>query len=300
MTRPLRLATRRSQLALTQARGVGAMLQELHPGLTIEELQVVTTGDRFRDRPLQDIGGKGLFLKEIEQALVDGKADIAVHSMKDVPAELAPGLTMAAIPAREDPRDALFSRTGQRLDELPAGARVGTSSLRRRTLVLEGRPDLEVLPLRGNVDTRLRKATDGEVDAVILALAGLRRLGLTDRATEIFDPGRFLPAVGQGALGIECRHDDEEVLALLAAADHPETRICVSAERAFMAAVEGSCRMPVAAHAVRAGDELHMSCLLADDDGSRARRAEEQIPWPDDLEAAAALGQRLGSELRAR
>lgn len=300
MTTTLRLATRRSALALVQARAAAAEIVTHHPDLRIEELLVTTSGDRFRDRPLQDIGGKGLFLKEIEQALLDGRADFAVHSMKDVPTELAPGLVLAAVPARADPRDVLVSRTGRGLADLPRGARVGTSSLRRRTQLLSLRPDLNVLPLRGNVDTRLRKVEEGEVDAVVLAAAGLDRLDLRDRATEMLAPHDFLPAVGQGTLGIECRDDDERVRSWLAALDHPLTRICATAERAFMEAVEGSCRLPVAAYGVQEDGQLWLRGLLAEEDGSRVRRGERRGPWTTNLDQAAALGRELGAALRAQ
>jgi len=300
MTTSIRLATRRSALALVQARAAAAQIAAHHGNLQVEELLVTTSGDRFRDRPLQDIGGKGLFLKEIEQALLDGRADIAIHSMKDVPVDLAPGLTMAAVPERADPRDVLVSRSGGTIADLPRGARVGTSSLRRRTQLLALREDLDVVPLRGNVDTRLSKVDQGDVDATVLAAAGLHRLGLTERATALLEPTEFLPAVGQGALGIECRSDDRRVLELLAPMDHLPTRVCVTAERAFMEAVEGSCRMPVAAHGIRQGEELWIRGMLAEEDGSRARHGQRRADWPTELHVAAELGRELGVELRAR
>ena len=300
MTTTLRLATRRSALALVQARAAAAQIAAHHGSLQVEELLITTSGDRFRDRPLQDIGGKGLFLKEIEQALLDGRADIAIHSMKDVPVDLAPGLTMAALPERADPRDVLVSRTGGTVANLPRAAQVGTSSLRRRVQLLALREDLNVVPLRGNVDTRLAKVDRGDVDATVLAAAGLHRLGLTERATELLEPTHFLPAVGQGALGIECRSDDDRVLELLAAMDHLPTRICVTAERAFMEAVEGSCRMPVAAHCIRQGEQLWIRGMLAEEDGSRARYGERRAGWPTELNVAAELGRELGVELRAQ
>jgi hydroxymethylbilane synthase len=296
MSEKLRLATRRSKLALAQARAYADSLEARHPGLSIEEVQIVTSGDRFQDRPLQDIGGKGLFIKEIEEALLEDRADVAVHSIKDVPAELAPGLCLAAVPPREDPRDVLV---GSKLAELPEGARVGTSSLRRRTFLLISRPDLAVQNLRGNVDTRLRKLEDGEVDAVVLAYAGLRRLGLADRATEVLEPEAMLPAVGQGALGIECRQDDARVQALVAITDDPETRLRVAAERAFMAAVGGSCQLPIAAFAMRRGGELWLRGMFADPDGSHLRRGERSAPWSSD-EGAADLGRALGAVLARR
>jgi hydroxymethylbilane synthase len=300
MTRTLRLATRSSKLALTQARAFARELIAIEPGLQIEELHVVTSGDRFQDRPLQDLGGKGLFVKEIEQALLDDHADFAVHSMKDVPAELAPGLALGCIPRREDPRDALVSQTGVGLGALPAGSVVGTSSLRRRTMLLAVRPDLSVVPLRGNVDTRLRKVREGTVQATILALAGLRRMGLASEASEILDPSALVPAVGQGALGIECRADDRSIAALLGRLEDGPTRLAVAAERAFLSAVEGSCRLPVAAYAVRDGDELWLRAMVAEEDGSRLRRGECRVRWPDASAEAEEVGRTIGLELRAQ
>src|SRR5580704_13428749 len=276
----LTLATRRSALALAQSRAFARALEASVPGhdLEVDELQIVTAGDRTQDKPLQDIGGKGLFVKELEEALLDGRAHFAVHSIKDVPAELAPGLALACVPPREDPRDALVTRSGQTLAELPAGARVGTSSLRRAVAILEARPDLRTAPVRGNVDTRLRKVQEGEFDAIVLALAGLKRLGWADRATEILSPEVSLPAIGQGALGIECREGDEATAAVLARLSDPEASICVAAERAVMAAVDGSCRLPVAAHAVRDGADLFLRAMLANPDGSNVRRASRRAP----------------------
>ncbi len=260
----------------------------------------MTSGDRFQGQPLQDLGGKGLFIKELEEALLDGRADFAVHSMKDVPFELAPGLTLSAVPKREDPRDALITRDAQKLSELPPNPRLGTSSLRRSVSLKELRPDAQIGPLRGNVDTRIRKVEDKEVDGTVLALAGLRRLGLAERATEVFDPELFIPAVGQGALGIEIRASRTDVAELLSVLDDSETSLCVAAERALMARVEGNCRKPIAAHASRAGSEMRLAAMLADEDGSRARRTVQSIAWPRDTEASVALGQRVAEELLAR
>ncbi|MBM4356515.1 MAG: hydroxymethylbilane synthase [Deltaproteobacteria bacterium] len=295
------LATRRSKLALAQARAYVRSLIAKNPGLEIEELHVVTSGDRIQDRSLQEIGGKGLFIKEIEEALLDGRADFAVHSIKDVPAELAPGLFLGAIPRREDPRDVLVTRGGG-LDALPNGARVGTSSMRRALQLKLARPDLVTEPLRGNVDTRLRKLEDGTIDAIVLAYAGLRRLDLGARANELFAPEAMLPAVGQGALGIECREDDARMQGVLATTDDVDTRIAVEGERAFMRAVGGSCQLPVAAYCVLGATDLHLRGLLADADGSNVRRGERRAPRPSDpLEArqvATALGEELGAALR--
>ncbi|NUO53872.1 MAG: hydroxymethylbilane synthase [Polyangiaceae bacterium] len=291
------LCTRKSALALAQSRAFASKLKAAHPGLEIEELQVTTSGDKFAQERLQDIGGKGLFVKELEEALYDKRADFAVHSIKDVPAELAPGLELACIPEREDPRDVLVSRGDKSLADLPQGARVGTSSMRRALALREARPDLAIEALRGNVDTRLRKVDEGALDAIVLALAGLKRLGRADRASEILEVGVSLPAVGQGALGIECRADDDRVKGALAALIHRETSICVAAERAFMAAVGGSCRLPVAAHAKRDGSNMTIAAFVADADGSRVRRGERLAPYPADEAAAAALGSALGREL---
>ena len=296
----LTLGTRRSALALAQSRAFARALEAATPGLAIDELLVVTSGDKTQDKPLQDIGGKGLFIKELEEALLDGRAHFAVHSIKDVPAELAPGLSLACVPKREDPRDVLVTRGGVKLADLPAGARVGTSSLRRAVAILAARPDLRAEPVRGNVDTRLRKVDDGSYDAVVLALAGLKRLGWQDRATEILDVDVSLPAIGQGALGIECREGDEETRAVLARMSDPETSICVAAERAVMAAVEGSCRLPVAAFAVRDGDRIHLRGLLADPDGSNLRRGERSAAFPADPREAERIGRDLGQELKQR
>lgn len=294
----LTLATRKSQLALAQARAWCATLCAAHRDLEVEELHVVTTGDRITDRPLQEIGGKGLFLKEIEEALLDHRAHFAVHSIKDVPAELAPGLTLAAIPRREDPRDALISTSGVSLRELPQGARVGTSSLRRITLLRRVRPDLNYVPLRGNVDTRLRKVREGEVDAAILAMAGLKRLDLADQVTQILDPELSLPAVGQGALGIECRSEDDEVRTLLRATHDPETAIAVACERGVLLAAEGSCQLPIAAFAEHVGDRLRLRAMVADPDGSHARFWDETYPWPTEESEALRLGSDAGGHLR--
>jgi hydroxymethylbilane synthase len=296
------LATRRSALALAQSRAFARALEAattgLAGGLSVDELQIVTAGDRTQDKPLQDIGGKGLFIKELEEALLDGRAHFAVHSIKDVPAEIAPGLALACVPPREDPRDALVTRAGQRLMDLPAGSVVGTSSLRRVVNILAVRPDLRAEPMRGNVDTRLRRVEEGKVDAVVLALAGLKRLGWEDRATEVLSPEVSLPAIGQGALGIECRDGDDETRGLLARLSHEETSICVAAERAVMAAVEGSCRMPVAAYATLEGETMLLRAMLADPDGSHVRRGERRVGAPASAAEAERVGKDLGAELR--
>jgi hydroxymethylbilane synthase len=291
------VATRKSALALAQCRAWIGELERQHPSLEVEELQVTTTGDRVLDRPLSEIGGKGLFVKEIEEALLDGRADIAVHSMKDVPPELAPSLTIGCVSLREDPRDVIVTRTGAVFEALAPGSRVGTSSLRRRAQLAAWRPDLEIVPLRGNVDTRLRKCVAGEVDAVVLARAGLVRLGLLDRVTETLEPERSLPAVGQGALCVEQRAGDERVAALLAALNHDDTARAVAAERGVMHAVGGDCKTPVAALGIRDEDCLWLRAMLADADCSGIRRRELRVPWPNSEAEARALGYELGRTL---
>jgi hydroxymethylbilane synthase len=291
------IATRKSALALAQSRAFIARLAALHPGVAFEELLVTTTGDVVQDRPLAAIGGKGLFVKEIEEALLDGRADIAIHSLKDVPPQLLPSLSIECIPEREDPRDVLVTRSGATLAELASGSRVGTGSLRRRVQLLAYRSDLEVVAIRGNVDTRLRKCESGEVDAVVLARAGLNRLSLSARATENIAPEVMLPAVGQGALGIEQRADDHEVSALLAPLSHSDTKILVTAERGVMLAINGNCTTSVAAFGVRRGQDMHLRAFLAEPDGSRPRRVQTTVAFPTTPEAAAAIGQQLGAEL---
>lgn len=297
MSRRIVVATRRSELALAQCRAWIAELVRLHPGLEVEELHVVTTGDRITDRPLAEIGGKGLFLKEIEEALVDGRADLAVHSMKDVPPDLHPALTIGCVPEREDPRDVLVSRTGRSLAELPPGASIGTSSLRRAVQAREANPGVQVAPLRGNVGTRIRKCREGAVDAVILARAGINRLALGHEVTETLAPEQFLPAVGQGALAIEHRAEDDELRELLAPLQHLDTALTVEAERGVMATVEGDCKTPVAAFAIREGNELWLRALLAEPDGTKLRRAETRVGWPASLVEAGRIGRDLGARL---
>lgn len=291
------VATRKSALALAQSRAFIARLAALHPAVQFEELLVTTTGDVVQDRALAEIGGKGLFVKEIEEALLDGRADIAIHSLKDVPPQLLPSLAIDCIPEREDPRDVLVSKSGLPLAQLPPGSRVGTGSLRRRVQLLAYRSDLEVVGIRGNVDTRLRKAESGELDAVILARAGLNRLGWAARATESIAPEVMLPAVGQGALGIEQRADDADVSALLAPLSHPDTKILVSAERGVMLAINGNCTTPVAAFGVRRGESMYLRAFLAEPDGSRPRSVETTAPFPTNAADAAAIGRDLGAQL---
>jgi len=291
------VATRKSALALAQSRAFIARLAALHPSVSFEELLVTTTGDVVQDRALSEIGGKGLFVKEIEEALLDGRADLAIHSLKDVPPALLPSLSIECIPEREDPRDVLVSKDGLSLGQLAPGSRVGTGSLRRRVQLLAYRGDLEVVAIRGNVDTRLRKAESGELDAVVLARAGLNRLGWGGRATENIAPEVMLPAVGQGALGIEQRADDRAVSELLAPLSHPDTKILVTAERGVMLAINGNCTTPVAAFGLRQGNALFLRAFLAEPDGSRPRSVETTLPFPANAEAAAKIGHDLGLRL---
>jgi hydroxymethylbilane synthase len=294
----LTYATRRSPLALAQSRALIARLLAVQPSVRTQELQVVTTGDRIQDRPLADLGGKGLFVKEIEEALLDGRAHFAVHSIKDVPAVLPGGLVIACIPVREDPRDVLVAPVHRTLASLPPGARVGTSSLRRMASIVALRPDLSVSSVRGNVDTRLRKLDEGQFDAIVLARAGLLRLGLAARATEILSPDASLPAVGQGALGVECRADDSETRAVLAPLHDPETATCVAAERGVLRALGGDCRTPLGAHAERVeGATLRIRAFVARPDGSSLRRAEREVPWPATEVEAHEMGLALGRTL---
>jgi hydroxymethylbilane synthase len=265
------------------------------PRERIEIRTIRTTGDTIRDRPLAEVGGKGLFTKEIEEALAAGAIDLAVHSAKDMPTVLPPGLIIAAVLSREDPRDVLISRKAETLRALPAGAVVGTASLRRQALVKRLRPDLAVVPFRGNVETRLRKLEEGAVDATLLALAGLKRLGLADVATETLAVGDFIPAVGQGVIAIEARAD-APIRALVAAIDHADSMTALVCERAFLAALDGSCRTPIAGHAVIAGGRLRLTGLVARPDG-RACLEPAREGAPSD---AAALGADAGRELKRR
>lgn len=267
MMMTLKIATRKSPLALWQAEHIRARLQELHPGLTVELVTFVTQGDKILDTPLAKIGGKGLFVKELEAALLDGRADLAVHSMKDVPMHLPTGLSLPVICEREDPCDAFVSNRFEGFEQLPKGATVGTSSLRRKTQILKARPDLNILDLRGNVGTRLSKLDAGEYDAIILASAGLKRLGLSERIKHTLSPELSLPAVGQGALGLECRTDDQAILDLISPLQHEQTSICVRAERAFNSHLEGGCQVPIAAYATLENGQLQLEGRVGSVDG---------------------------------
>lgn len=242
-------------------------LKELEPGLDIRVKKIVTKGDRILNVTLSKVGGKGLFVKEIEQALLDGKIDFAVHSMKDMPSEMPPGLVIGAVPVRETPTDALLSIDGRTLDELPSGAVVGTSSLRRQAQILAYRPDLKVKPVRGNLETRIRKMQEGQFDAIILATSGLKRMDWENKICQELTADVMLPAVGQGALAVQCRADDEELLSVLQRLNHEETNKAVSAERSFLHAFQGGCHLPIAAHAVLDQDEIHLTGLVADPGG---------------------------------
>jgi hydroxymethylbilane synthase len=269
----LRIATRKSQLALWQAEHVAGLLRSAHPGIAIELVPLLTQGDRIQDRSLAAIGGKGLFIKELEVAMEEQRADLAVHSMKDVPADLPPGFTIGAVLTRADPRDGLVAKNGvKRLEDLPQGARVGTSSLRRQAQLQALRPDLKIDALRGNVDTRLRKLDEGDMDAIVLACAGLIRLGLESRITARLDPKVCLPAVTQGVIGIECRDADSHTLELLRALEDPATRLVMQAERAFSRRLGGSCQSPIAAYAELHADKIELHGLVAEPDGSRLLR----------------------------
>ncbi|RLC28144.1 MAG: hydroxymethylbilane synthase [Deltaproteobacteria bacterium] len=270
----LKIGTRGSPLALAQSRWVKAKIESRHPGTQVELVRIRTTGDRILDSPLSKIGGKGLFVKEIEAALLKREVHLAVHSMKDVPALLPDGLVLCAFPEREDPLDALISRENYSLEDLPRKARVGTGSLRRAAQLRHLRPDLEVVPLRGNVDTRLRKLDNGEMDAVVLAAAGLRRLGLSKRIGHPISPEHVLPAIGQGALGLEVRQDDSRTRDLLEFLNHDPTEVCVRAERAFLKKLEGGCQVPIAAYARAEGREVRLQGMVAELDGSRLLREE--------------------------
>jgi hydroxymethylbilane synthase len=294
--RSLVLGTRASRLAVWQAEWVQARLREIAPDVTVTLQRIKTSGDRILDAPLAKIGGKGLFVKEIEEALLQGAIDLAVHSMKDVPTALPDGLDILCVPEREDPRDALISREGKALDQLPQGARVGTSSLRRQSQLLHRRPDVTIEMLRGNLDTRLRKLREGEFDAIVLAAAGLKRMGWAEQITEYLPPTVSLPAIGQGALGIEGRRDDEFVRQIVSALEHPPTRVAVTAERALLDRLEGGCQVPIAAHATIAGTRLRLEGLVASVDGRRIVQDVVEGPSADARQLGAKLGEQLLSQ----
>jgi hydroxymethylbilane synthase len=300
MSGPLRIGTRGSPMALRQTALVRERLVAAHPDLAnagaVETVTIRTTGDRVQDRLLAEIGGKGLFAKEIEEALIAGQIDVAVHSLKDLETWLPDGLTIACVLPRDDPRDAFASADGASLASVPKGARVGTASLRRQAQLLRQRPDLAIVPIRGNVNTRLRKMAAGEVDALVLALCGLERLGLSGYATEILPREVMLPAVGQGALAVECRANDETVRLLVEALHDRLSAACVFAERAMLAALDGSCRTPIAGLAEVEGDQLTLEGLLLRPDGSSEIRGRVE----GGIDDAEAIGTELGKALRGR
>jgi hydroxymethylbilane synthase len=296
LEKTLKIATRQSPLALWQANYVKDRLQQQYPDLTVELVPMVTKGDVILDSPLAKIGGKGLFVKELENALLNKEADIAVHSMKDVPMQFPEGLGLAVICQREDPRDAFVSHSYRTFTELPQGAVVGTSSLRRQCQLKALRPDLDIRSLRGNVGTRLSKLDNGDYDAIILASAGLIRLGLADRIASFIDIEQSLPAAGQGAVGIECRTDDVQVQALLAPLADAETTYCVRAERAMNNHLQGGCQVPIGGYAVLQQGQLYLRALVGDIDGSRIIRAEGKSA----VENAEVLGVKIAEQLLAQ
>jgi len=292
-SRSLRIGTRGSLLALKQSENIKASLETLYPDLRIELRVIKTTGDKILDVPLAKVGGKGLFVKEIEDALLDRTVDLAVHSMKDVPAELPAGLMIGAIPTREDARDVLISRNGAGLKELPLGAMVGTSSLRRSAQLKRLRPDLEIQNLRGNLDSRLRKVRDGAYEAIVLAAAGLHRMGWQDRITAYLEPAEFLPAIGQGAIGVEIRGDDEELYRLLQGLHDSVTAVAVQAERSFLQELEGGCQVPIGGYAQVMGESVELTGLVCSLDGRETHR----ITRAAQLAMAESLGRDLAREI---
>jgi hydroxymethylbilane synthase len=297
LSQSLVIATRESRLALWQAEHVKALLAQR--GHSVQLLGMTTQGDQILDRALSKVGGKGLFVKELEVALEEGRADLAVHSLKDVPMELPPGFTLACVMEREDPRDAFVSNQYAQLADLPQGAVVGTSSLRRVVLLRALRPDLKIEPLRGNLDTRLRKLDEGQYDAIVLAAAGLKRLGLASRIRAVFEPTEMLPAAGQGALGIETRTQRQEVADALAPLAHQATWLAVAAEREVSRAMGGSCSMPLAAHATFSGEYLQLHAAWGDPDGKAPLVRVKGAAQVAGLEQAVALGAEVAAKLRA-
>jgi hydroxymethylbilane synthase len=289
----LRIATRQSRLALWQAQHVAAKLREAHPELSVELVPMTTQGDRILDRSLAQVGGKGLFIKELEIAIAEGRADIAVHSMKDVPSDMPPGMTLAAMLTRADPHDAFVSLRHESFNSLPQGARVGTSSLRRQCQLKDSRPDLQMLTLRGNVETRLRKLQEEQYDAIVLAAAGLIRLGLEDRITHRFDLEKFVPAVGQGIIGIECRADDTRSIELVRALNDTLAWQCCEAERAFAFRLQGSCQSPIAGHARIEGGQVQLRGVVGSPDGQEMYRGVHSGAVADIQAVGTTLADRL-------
>lgn len=293
MPSELKIGTRGSQLALFQANWVKDRLVQAHPDLRVTLIKIKTTGDKIQDAPLAKIGGKGLFVKEIEEALLKERADLAVHSIKDVPTEFPEGLHLSVITKREDPRDVLISKDGKPLKDLPKGAKIGTSSLRRQAQLLHFRSDFELIPLRGNLDTRLKKLKTMNLDAIVLALAGVKRLGFDEKITEIIPPEVSLPAIGQGALGIETRMADQEVESRIRLLNDRDSSIAINAERAFLKKLEGGCQVPIAAFARIVGTTLHIDGLVGTIDGKRLIRHHVEGP----IERAESLGVELAEIL---
>ena len=289
MRKEIRIGTRASALALWQAEWVKAELEKKYPGMAVSLTKIKTTGDKILDVPLAQVGGKGLFVKEIEEAMLANEIDIAVHSMKDVPTHFPDGLHLSCITKREDARDALLTRNNVKFKDLPQGATIGTSSLRRQAQLMSVRPDFKIAQLRGNVDTRLRKLKEGQFDAIILAAAGVRRLGLTENVSEYIDPSISLPAIGQGALGIECRVDDRELNDLIAFFNDQDTRTCVTGERALLRRLEGGCQVPIACYGQMMNGKLHLIGLVGSVDGKRIIK--------DTIEGEADKAEKLGVTL---
>lgn len=296
MKKNVKIGTRASLLAVTQSTWVKNQIEAQYPDTTVELVKITTKGDKILDVPLAKVGGKGLFVKEIEDALLDELVDLAVHSMKDVPTDLPDGLHVAIVPPRETPQDAFISVHYKAIDELPRGATIGTSSLRRKAQLAALRPDLTIEDLRGNLDTRLRKLDEGQYDAIILAGAGLNRLGLQHRITSLFTPTQMLPAIGQGSLGLELRKGDTELLAGMQFLHDKATAVTVAAERAFLLRLEGGCQVPIGAHATLEGDRLTLTGLIASVDGSQILREEQSAP----LDQAEQLGTTLAETLLDR
>lgn len=287
-----KIGTRGSKLALAQSQWIKKRIETRYPHIQVELVKIKTTGDKILNSPLSKIGGKGLFVKEIEEALIREEIDVAVHSMKDVPARLPVALTLSTFPEREDPRDALISIGDRTLEELPQGSEVGTCSLRRAAQLLYLRPDLNMVPLRGNIETRLRKLRSGDLQAIILATAGIKRLGLATNITQVISPEQILPAIGQGALGLEVRRDDENTINLLDFLNHKKTEVTIRAERAFLNELEGGCQVPIAAFARLNGKNLRLEGMVAELDGSKIIR--------DELSGEKDRAEEIGIELARR
>lgn len=293
MRKEIKIGTRASLLAVTQSTMIKELIEKQHPGTTVELVRITTKGDKILDVPLAKVGGKGLFVKELEDALLDGRADLAVHSMKDVPTDLPDGLHLGIVTERENPRDAFVSNKYDNVLALPQGATVGTSSLRRKSQLACLRPDLVIEDLRGNVDTRLRKLDEGQYDAIILAAAGLNRLGKSERITSLLEPVQMLPAIGQGALGLELRKDDTELLEGIFFLNHTATATAVTAERAFLLRLEGGCQVPIGAFATTEGDNVTLTGLIASVDGKEILKEEATGPGSEAAEMGTKLAEKL-------